>query len=100
MTQDLYIFKCGVNPSADAMATSFTVTGLYADRPAKRDELQACWFDLLVSLLQADYATELSGHSTLCVYAKEKFGQHVRKGKMHHLALNNLCHRSSGKLTR
>ena len=68
MTQDLYIFKCGVNPSAGEMATSFTVTGLYEDRPAKRDELQACWFDLLVSLLQADYATglpELSGHGTL-----------------------------------
>ena len=28
--------------SADEMATSFVVTGLYQDRPAKRDTLQAC----------------------------------------------------------
>ena len=77
--------------SADEMSTSFTVTGLYQDRPAKRDTVQACCFDLLVSLVQADYATglpELSeGHGTLCVYAKEKLGQHLRKGKMHHLAI-------------
>ena len=51
------------------MATSFTVTGLYQDRPAKRGTLQACCLNLLVSLVQANYATglaELSDGHGLC----------------------------------
>ncbi len=55
--------------SAVEMATSFTVTGLYQDRPAKRGTLQACCLNLLASLVQADYATglaELSAWHGLC----------------------------------
>ena len=36
------------------------MTGMYQERPAKRGTLQACCFDLLVSLVQADYATGLA----------------------------------------
>jgi len=57
--------------------------------------------DLLVSLVQAGYATglpELSeGHGTLRVYAKENFVQQLRKGKMHHFAI--ACARSSVQAT-
>ena len=62
------------------MATSFTVTGLYQDRPAKRGTLQDCCFNLLVSLVQADHATglaELSDGHGLCQ------GKTRVKAKMH-----------------
>ncbi len=68
---------------------------MYEDRPAKRDTLQDCWFDLLVASVQADATglPELSEeHGTLCVYAKEKLGQNLRKGKMHHLRVLRADH--------